>query len=108
MALGGDQGCSIRAPAHYCGIVGLKPTHGLVPYTGVMPVELTIDHIGPMARSVYDTALLLEVSGYYCISYLSQFVQFFIHGIGFQGILHMGCLPYQIQGYNTIKIRINF
>lgn len=61
MALGGDQGCSIRAPAHYCGIVGLKPTHGLVPYTGVMPVELTIDHIGPMARSVYDTALLLEV-----------------------------------------------
>ena len=64
MALGGDQGCSIRAPAHYCGIVGLKPTHGLVPYTGVMPVELTIDHIGPMARSVYDTALLLEVSGF--------------------------------------------
>lgn len=69
MALGGDQGCSIRAPAHYCGIVGLKPTHGLVPYTGVMPVELTIDHIGPMARTVYDTALLLEVSGYYCVNF---------------------------------------
>ena len=83
MALGGDQGCSIRAPAHYCGIVGLKPTHGLVPDTGVMPVELTIDHIGPMARTVYDTALLLEVSGCYCISHLRQF--FFRHGIGFQG-----------------------
>ena len=85
MALGGDQGCSIRAPAHYCGIVGLKPTHGLVPYTGVLPVELTIDHIGPMARTVYDTALLLEVSRYYCISHLRQFLQFFRLGIGFQG-----------------------
>ena len=72
MALGGDQGCSIRAPAHYCGIVGLKPTHGLVPYTGVMPVELTTDHIGPMARTVYDTALLLEVSGYYCFHFYNS------------------------------------
>ncbi|KAL9961246.1 hypothetical protein ACROYT_G030155 [Oculina patagonica] len=61
MALGGDQGCSIRAPASYCGIVGLKPTHGLVPYTGVMPLDMTIDHVGPMARTVYDVALLLEV-----------------------------------------------
>ena len=62
MALAGDQGCSIRAPASYCGIVGLKPTHGLVPYTGVMSLEMTIDHVGPMARTVYDVALLLEVS----------------------------------------------
>lgn len=77
MALGGDQGCSVRAPAHYCGIVGLKPTHGLVPYTGVMPLELTIDHVGPMARTVHDTALLLEVSEWvhYCISRSRQFLQ---------------------------------
>ena len=61
MALGGDQGCSIRAPASYCGIVGLKPTHGLVPYTGVMPLEMTIDHLGPMARTVHEIAFLLEV-----------------------------------------------
>ena len=71
MALGGDQGCSIRAPAHYCRIVGLKPTHGLVPYTGVTPLELTLDHVGPMARTVYDTALLLEASGCYCIAHSS-------------------------------------
>lgn len=61
LAIGGDQGGSIRIPAAYCGVCGLKPTHGLVPYTGVMPIELTIDHTGPMSRNVADNALLLEV-----------------------------------------------
>lgn len=61
MALGGDQGGSIRMPAAACGIVGLKPTYGLVPYTGIMQTEFTLDHVGPMARTVYDTALMLEV-----------------------------------------------
>jgi amidase len=61
MALGGDQGGSIRIPASFCGIYGLKPTHGLVPYTGIMPIELTLDHTGPMTATVADNALLLEV-----------------------------------------------
>ena len=61
MALGGDQGGSIRIPASFCGIYGLKPTHGLVPYTGIMPIELTLDHTGPMTQTVEDNALLLEV-----------------------------------------------
>jgi amidase len=61
MAIGGDQGGSIRMPAAYCGIYGLKPTWGLVPYTGVMPIELTLDHTGPMTATVADNALLLEV-----------------------------------------------
>ena len=61
MALGGDQGGSIRMPASYCGIYGMKPTHGLVPYTGIMPIELTLDHTGPMTATVEDNALLLEV-----------------------------------------------
>src|SRR3974390_66172 len=61
MALGGDQGGSIRIPASFCGIYGLKPTHGLVPYSGIMPIELTLDHTGPMTATVEDTALLLEV-----------------------------------------------
>ena len=61
MALGGDQGGSIRIPASFCGIYGMKPTHGLVPYTGIMPIELTLDHTGPMTRTVADNALLLEV-----------------------------------------------
>lgn len=61
MAIGGDQGGSIRMPASYCGIYGMKPTHGLVPYTGVMPIELTIDHTGPMTANVTDNALMLEV-----------------------------------------------
>src|SRR5271166_2213907 len=61
MALGGDQGGSIRVPSAFCGVYGMKPTHGLVPYTGVMPIELTIDHVGPITGSVEDNALLLEV-----------------------------------------------
>jgi amidase len=61
MALGGDQGGSIRMPASYCGIYGMKPTYGLVPYTGIMPIELTLDHTGPMTATVEDNALLLEV-----------------------------------------------
>jgi amidase len=61
MALGGDQGGSIRIPAAFCGIYGMKPTHGLVPYTGIMPIELTLDHTGPMTATVEDNALLLEV-----------------------------------------------
>jgi amidase len=61
MAIGGDQGGSIRIPSSYCGAFGLKPTYGLVPYTGVFPIELTLDHVGPIARSAADCALLLEV-----------------------------------------------
>ena len=61
MAIGGDQGGSIRMPASYCGCYGMKATHGLVPYTGVMPIEATIDHTGPMTATVADNALLLEV-----------------------------------------------
>lgn len=60
MAIGGDQGGSIRMPASWCGVYGLKPTHGLVPYTGVFPIELTLDHTGPIAATVSDVALLLE------------------------------------------------
>jgi amidase len=61
LALGGDQGGSVRIPASLCGIVGFKPTHGLVPYTGAFPIERTIDHLGPMTRTVADAALLLTV-----------------------------------------------
>lgn len=61
MGIGGDQGGSIRIPAAYCGVYGMKPTHGLVPYTGVMPIENTIDHTGPMTATVADNAAMLEV-----------------------------------------------
>lgn len=61
MAIGGDQGGSIRMPASFCGIYGMKPTWGLVPYTGIMPIEIFVDHTGPMTATVADNALLLEV-----------------------------------------------
>jgi amidase len=61
LAIGGDQGGSIRIPASFSGIVGHKPTYGLVPYTGAFPIEQTIDHLGPMTRTVPDAALLLNV-----------------------------------------------
>ena len=60
MAMGGDQGGSIRIPSSWSGAYGLKATYGLVPYTGVFPIEQTIDHTGPMAMSVENVALLLE------------------------------------------------
>ena len=57
MALGGDQGGSIRMPGAWCGVYGLKPTHGLVPYTGIMPIELTIDQAhGEHGRGRCETA----------------------------------------------------
>lgn len=63
MAIGGDQGGSIRIPSCWCGVVGLKPTHGLVPYTGAMSIEHWVDHLGPIANTVENCALLLEVCG---------------------------------------------
>ena len=64
MAIGGDQGGSIRIPASFCGIAGIKPTYGLVPYTGICAIEPTVDHTGPMAKTVTNSALLLEVGHY--------------------------------------------
>jgi aspartyl-tRNA(Asn)/glutamyl-tRNA(Gln) amidotransferase subunit A len=61
LALGSDSGGSIRIPAACCGIVGFKPTYGLVPMDGVFPLAPTFDHAGPMARSVGECASMLEV-----------------------------------------------
>src|SRR6202045_1311028 len=61
MALGGDQGGSIRTPSSWWGIYGLKPTWGLVPTTGSMPISYSLDHCGPMGASVEDVARLLTV-----------------------------------------------
>jgi aspartyl-tRNA(Asn)/glutamyl-tRNA(Gln) amidotransferase subunit A len=58
---GGDTSGSIRNPASTCGVVGLKPTFGLVSRYGVVPISWTLDHLGPMARTVEDTAILLQI-----------------------------------------------
>ena len=59
MALGGDQGGSIRTPSAWCGVYGLKPTWGLVPMTGGMPISYSVDHCGPIGNSVENVARLL-------------------------------------------------
>ncbi|MBM3518299.1 MAG: amidase [Alphaproteobacteria bacterium] len=59
LAVGCDQGGSIRIPAAWSGVYGLKPSYGLVPYTGCIPVEMTMDHCGPMARTVAGIAGML-------------------------------------------------
>jgi aspartyl-tRNA(Asn)/glutamyl-tRNA(Gln) amidotransferase subunit A len=65
LAIGTDTGGSIRAPAAFCGITALKPTFGRVSRFGVMPLSWTLDHVGPMARTVEDVAICLEViAGY--------------------------------------------
>jgi amidase len=61
ITLGADQGGSIRLPSSWCGVLGLKPTFSLVPYTGISGLEPTCDHVGPMARNTEDLALLLSV-----------------------------------------------
>jgi aspartyl-tRNA(Asn)/glutamyl-tRNA(Gln) amidotransferase subunit A len=61
MALGSDTGGSVRNPASACGIVGLKPTYGLVSRRGVFPLSFTLDHVGPLTRTVTDNALMLDI-----------------------------------------------
>jgi amidase len=61
MSIAADQAGSIRVPSSWSGVFGLKPTYGLVPYTGASSLEFTIDHLGPMTRSAMDAAVLLEV-----------------------------------------------
>ena len=61
MTIGGDQGGSIRIPAAWSGIYGLKPTFGLVPYTGCAMIEMTLDHVGPMCNSTEGVARMLSV-----------------------------------------------
>src|SRR5271169_4748134 len=64
-AVGTDTAGSVRLPAAYCGVVGLKPTYGRVSARGVIPLSWSYDHVGPIANSVYDAALMLQVlSGY--------------------------------------------
>lgn len=64
-ALGTDTGGSIRIPAALCGVVGLKPTYGRVSLRGILPLSWNLDHAGPIARKVEDTALMLQVMGGY-------------------------------------------
>jgi Asp-tRNA(Asn)/Glu-tRNA(Gln) amidotransferase A subunit family amidase len=65
LALGSDTGCSIRAPSALCGLVGLKPTHGRISLAGAVTLSWSLDHLGPMVRSVRDAALALDLlAGY--------------------------------------------
>ena len=64
-ALGTDTGGSVRIPAAHCGIVGLKATYGLASIRGIVPLSVSLDHVGPMCRSVADAALMLQaMAGY--------------------------------------------
>ncbi len=64
-AIGTDTGGSVREPAAFCGIVGLKPTYGRVSVRGVFPLSASLDHVGPLCRDVRDAALMLEaIAGY--------------------------------------------
>ncbi len=64
-SIGSDTGGSIREPAAFCGVVGLKPTYGRVSARGVFPLSWSLDHVGPICRNVRDAALMLEaIAGY--------------------------------------------
>jgi aspartyl-tRNA(Asn)/glutamyl-tRNA(Gln) amidotransferase subunit A len=61
MATGTDTGGSIRIPASFCGVVGLKPTYGLIDRSGIQPLGLSLDHVGPLARTVADVRVAFEI-----------------------------------------------
>lgn len=61
LAIGTDTGGSIAIPAAFCGVVGLKPTFGRIPRSGIMPLSWTLDHAGPLTRSALDAAIALQV-----------------------------------------------
>ena len=64
-AIGTDTAGSVREPAALCGIVGLKPTYGRVSVRGVIPLSVSLDHVGPIARTVSDAAVMLQaIAGY--------------------------------------------
>ena len=64
-ALGTDSGGAIRTPAAYCGVVGFKPTYGRVSLRGIIPFSWSLDHCGPIARTVEDAAMVLQqIAGY--------------------------------------------
>ncbi len=63
--MGSDTGGSIRGPAAYCGLIGLKPTYGRVSRRGVFPLSYTLDHCGPLTRTVEDCALMLQALAAY-------------------------------------------
>ncbi len=60
IGMGGDQGGSIRIPSSFCGLVGLKPTHGLIPYTGILGIDASLDYTGPMTQTVKDAAVAMD------------------------------------------------
>ena len=65
LALGSQTNGSVIRPGAFCGVFAMKPSHGLVPRTGVVPLSRTLDHVGPFARSIDDIALALDViAGY--------------------------------------------
>ena len=64
-SIGTDTAGSVRIPASYCGIVGLKPTYGRVSIRGIIPLSWSLDHAGPMCKTVEDTAMLLQVMAGY-------------------------------------------
>ncbi|HET9182716.1 MAG TPA: amidase [Candidatus Angelobacter sp.] len=64
-AIGTDTAGSIRLPSAYCGVVGLKPSYGLVSTRGIIPLSWTLDHAGPMTRTVSDAALMLQAIAHY-------------------------------------------
>ena len=74
-SMGSDTGGSIRQPAGYCGIAGLKPTYGLVSTRGVIPLSWSLDHVGPLTRTVADAAIMLQaLAGYDPLEINSQVI----------------------------------
>jgi Asp-tRNA(Asn)/Glu-tRNA(Gln) amidotransferase A subunit family amidase len=83
-AIGTDTAGSIREPAALCGVVGLKPTYGLVNPAGIIPLSVSLDHVGPITRTVEDAAILVDAitePATKCRASLSEGIEKFVLGV---------------------------
>jgi aspartyl-tRNA(Asn)/glutamyl-tRNA(Gln) amidotransferase subunit A len=99
-ALGTDTGGSIRTPASYCGIVGLKPNYGLVSIRGIIPLVVSLDHCGPMTRTVADAALMLQV--------LAGYDRLDIASVDHPAENYVGALALPVKGLRVGVARVPF
>ena len=99
-ALGTDTGGSIRTPASYCGVVGLKGTYGLVSIRGIIPLVVSLDHCGPLTRTVADAALMLQA--------LAGYDRLDIASVEHQGENYLAALAAPVKGLRVGVARVPF
>lgn len=105
-SIGTDTGGSIRVPASFCGIVGLKPTYEKVSRAGLFPLSHSLDHIGPLSRTVRDNAIILEAISSIPFNFISTFSSESVDGIKIGVIRSLTGEPLQSEVLSLVEVAI--